>query len=112
MTRFCIQFGPDSASSVCFGEIAALIANAGLDAAVAMPRVTWEVLDDPFLLLELPCDVGLSVLSASVTAKAFFTLLAVSPTLDDAIVQLVAAPPSPDLFDVSAPPTKRHAVRH
>lgn len=105
MPRFLVYFGADMASPVCFGEIRALLVNEGLDADELMPPQEWAVLDKPLLVLDFPAsEVGHRVLSAAVTAKAYYELLAAALTLDAAVAELAALPHSTmgALFDVRA----------
>jgi hypothetical protein len=97
------MFAPDSAPDVCFGEIRALVANAGLDASKICPRAAWNLLADPFLLLNLPSDADAHrILRDSVTAKNYYLLLAAAPTIDASVSQLAALPDciTSQLFDV------------
>ena len=104
MPQFLILFGADVASSICFGEVRAIIANAGLDADSLLPRIEWEVLDNPCLVLDFPSsEVALGILPNLFSAKSYYELLAMAPTLELAISQLqnVSSGPKSALFDVS-----------
>lgn len=103
MPRFLVHFGGDTASPVCFGEIRALLENAGLNADDMMPREEWAVLENPLLALDFPAaETGHKVLAAAVTAKAYYELFSAAPTLDAAVAQLATLPLSAmtAVFDV------------
>ena len=104
MPQFLVVFGADTSSSICFGEIRALLNNAGLDANELLPKDTWEVLENPCLVLNFPSSqLGHLVLSNLVTAKAYYELLVASRTFTSAVSQLEALSLSPSnaLFAVS-----------
>ena len=104
MSQFLIHFCADAASAVCWGEIQARLASAGLDASAILPRESSDVLQDPCVVVEFPSsDVGHRVCSGLFTARTYYELLANAPTLDAAVSALATLPPSSlELFNVSA----------